>query len=171
MAYITLPSRNAKVAAENALATYWKEWIFPVDPVVIAQKIGISVKQADLPSEISGALIRRKGQDPTIFIDRRDSMSRRRFTCAHEIGHFYDRFGDEEIEHIDLRNQDSGAGTDSREVFANQFAANLLMPESEVQRLQDWPLFMLMEYFGVSDQSLQFRLKNLNIQHRELRDS
>ena len=50
-------------------------------------------------------------------------------------------------------------------MFANSFAANLLMPESVVEELhkQGFPDFRMAQKFGVSREAMQFRLENLNL--------
>lgn len=45
----------------------------------------------------------------------------------------------EQYEYIDLRGDHSSTGQNADEVFANQFAANLLMPADEVRRLKHEP--------------------------------
>ena len=69
-----------------------------------------------------------------------DSTNRKRFTLAHELGHYIYRmerghFDDEEIDHVEHRNQDSRKGKNVEEVSANCFAASLLMPQDQVRLL------------------------------------
>ncbi len=120
-----------------------------------------------MPEEVSGAIIKNKNQDPTIVISNSDSKNRQRFSCAHELGHYVYRMdrGQEEYEYIDLRGETAGMGVKPEEIFANQFAASLLMPEDEVKRLakDQTPPFLMAQYFGVSDDAMNFRLKNLSL--------
>src|ERR1700744_287106 len=62
----------------------------PVDPFSISRRLGIEVWADDeLPSDVSGVL--RKGEDyknPEIFLNDEDPHDRRRFTCAHALGHY-----------------------------------------------------------------------------------
>lgn len=154
-------------AAESILSEVWGERGFPVDPVWIANQLGIDVVEADLPDDVSGALIKESGRDPVILIEREDSRSRRRFSCAHEIGHYISRTRSscETYEYVDLRGKNSGWGTNSEEIYANRFAANLLMPERKVR---DWyseglPSVVMAYRFGVSDEAMQNRLKTLKL--------
>ena len=57
----------------------------------------------------------------------------------------------------------SSAGTNPEEIFANQFAAHLLMPEREVRRLQDkgYTPTQMAFHFAVSQDAMAFHLKNL----------
>jgi hypothetical protein len=163
---VLIGSDRAAREADQLRRTAWGTR-FPVDPVQIAHKLGIDVRQAQLSDNISGALVKEVGKDPTILLNANDYPNRRRFTCAHELGHFVSRSGDASAyEYVDLRDTIwSAAGTEPDEVFANAFAANLLMPENEVRRLEDagaTPSQMAV-YFGVSQDALHFRLKNLKI--------
>lgn len=158
---------NPTTAAQELLEDAWAGRGFPVDPVQIAKELGIDVFEADLPATVSGALIKEKDQDPAIFLNAKDSRNRKRFTCAHEIGHFIWRQGNdgEQYEYLDLRGDHSSTGTNPEEVFANQFAANLLMPAKEVGRLcaEDTHRFRMAYHFGVSDDAMRFRLSNLSL--------
>jgi len=160
-------SQTAIQASDELRNAIWKDRGFPVDPVTIANKLGIKILKTDLPDEVSGALIKEKGKDPIIVGHYDDSDNRKRFTYAHELGHYVYRLqrdGDnDEYEYIDLRDQISATGTKEEEIFANQFAANLLMPGREVKnQYKQKPSIMLMAvYFGVSVEAMKFRLKNL----------
>jgi Zn-dependent peptidase ImmA (M78 family) len=157
-------TRDPVQEAERIRATAWGNR-FPVDPVQIARVLGIDVRQAPLSEDVSGALTKKLGQDPTILLNAHDHPNRQRFTAAHELGHFVSREdAPDEYEYVDLRDTVfASAGTVPEEVFANQFAANLLMPERDVRRLRSdglTPTEMAL-YFGVSQDAMHIRLKNL----------
>lgn len=158
---------NPKEAAQLTLDRIWGNRGVPVDPVWIAKKLGIRVIETKLPDEISGGLIKEKEKDPVIVISKTDSLNRKRFSCAHELGHYVKRVesGEESYEYVDLRNNLSSSGSDVEEIFANQFAACLLMPEDQVKEYYKMklPSIFLAEHFGVSDDAMHFRLKNLNL--------
>ena len=112
----------------------------PVDPVFIAKQLGMEVFAADLGEGTAGMLVKKAGQDPAIYLNSGDSPNRRRFTCAHEVGHYIqrvDRGDDRTWEFVDRRNHLSSRGTHPDEIYANQFAAQLLMPEDEVREVAD----------------------------------
>lgn len=158
--------RDPVIEADRVRLSAWGP-VFPVDPVLIARRLGINVRQAVLSANVSGALVKNLGEDPTILLNASDSPNRQRFTCAHELGHFVGRDNDPDAyEYVDLRDTIwSAAGVEPTEVFANQFAANLLMPEKEVRRLHAegyGPTEMAL-YFDISQDALHFRLKNLKI--------
>ncbi len=152
--------------ADRILASVWGGWI-PVDPVRIARGLGIRVVDAPLDNSVSGALVKEQGQDATILLNAGDSPNRKRFTCAHEIGHFVRRREQpDEYEYVDYRADLASTGSDAEEVYANQFAASLLMPESEVRAahragLDDLDMAIR---FGVSREAMQYRLRNLGLE-------
>ena len=161
---------TAKELAVKARLKYWGDSI-PVDPVSVANKLGISVLQNDLPSEVSGALLKEQGEDPVIMVHFRDSPNRKRFTIAHELGHYFyrhndgDSSNDAEYSYVDLRGSLASAGTDIEEMFANAFAAEFLMPESEVKRLskREKNPAILAGQFGVSGEAMSVRFSTLRI--------
>lgn len=84
-------------AAEEVRRVYWDGNI-PVDPVRIAKSMGIEVLNAALTERVSGAIIKKQGRDAIIFLAEGDSTQRKRFTSAHELGHYYQRSGEEKFE-------------------------------------------------------------------------
>jgi Zn-dependent peptidase ImmA (M78 family) len=163
---VTSVRKQAASDASRLLAQAWRGLI-PIDPVFVARRAGVRVVDAGLDDNTMGALVKEPGQDPTIMINQADSLNRRRFTCAHELGH-YVRRSDQTGEYttVDLRSGLSSEGTDQEEIYANEFAACLLMPESEVRRLHgegmvDWEMAMR---FAVSREAMQFRLRDLKLE-------
>lgn len=155
--------------AERLLARAWQrgsDLPLPVDPVKIARRLGIDVVDARLDPDVSAAIVKERGQDPTILLNMIDSRNRQRFSCAHELGHFIRRSDDpDEYEYVDLRDVLSSKGSDPEEVYANEFAACLLMPEKEVSRLrrdglEDYEMALL---FDVSQEAMHYRLVNLRM--------
>jgi Zn-dependent peptidase ImmA (M78 family) len=160
---------NPETDAEELLRTYWSREgntiVLPVDPVAIAGRLGIRVFTASLDANISGMLIMAGGSDPEIYLSRSDSYNRQRFTCGHELGHWAQNVakGIESAEITDFRGPLSGAGTNSSEIYANQFAAALLMPAEEVHRLkeQGYGTAAVADTLRVSPDAAAFRITNL----------
>jgi Zn-dependent peptidase ImmA (M78 family) len=155
-------------AARDAARIREQTWgdAIPVDPVLIARRLGIHVLDAPLGPDTSGALVKEREQDPRILLNSSDSANRKRFTCAHEIGHFVKRDdAPEEYEYVDLRGPLAATGSDPEERYANAFAACLLMPEDYVRQLHNEgvaDLEMAMR-FDVSREAMQNRLSALNL--------
>jgi len=158
---------NAEKDAAALLEATWSGRGMPVDPVQIADQLGLDVLVTDLPEDVSGALIKERDQDPVILLNQGDSRNRQRFTCAHELGHYIQKSQNdgEDYEYIDLRGQLAKTGQDTDEVYANNFAANLLMPKAAVCALheQKVPSFIMALKFQVSDDAMRYRLKNLGL--------
>lgn len=163
------PSFDAARQAELIRERYWTDGVFPVDPVTISDRMGIDVRETELPDDVSGMLVKRPEEDPVILLASRDSDRRKRFTCAHELGHYvYNvevRSVSDRFEWVDFRNGESSTARLPEEVFANQFAANLLMPEDAVRRRRHKlkALWQLADYFGVSEEAASYRLRRLNL--------
>ena len=164
-------SLEAETAACELLEMLWGDRGFPVDPITIGKKLGLKIVETTLPKEVSGAIIKKANSDPIIIVEQQDSKNRKRFTCAHEIGHFIYRSevpqneSQDEYSYVDLRSETSSGGTNEEEVFANNFAASLLMPREEFKKRHSDkpPNFELAAFFGVSVEAIGFRLKNLGL--------
>ena len=153
----------------------------PVDVDRIADQLDAVIRYQRFEGNVSGALIR-DGKTVAIGVNVEHSLTRRRFTIAHEIGHLRLHVGRplivEPSVRVNLRDDLSSLATDQEEIEANAFAAELLMPkdlvESEVDahaqgRRRDpaaWTdrdVEELAERFLVSPQAMAYRLANLGI--------
>lgn len=124
-----LVKEAAKQAAEEVLAEHWDGSTFPVDPFAIAEELGMKVIVSSLRPELSGAIIATP-DDVTILVEESDNFGRQTFTCAHELGHYFERkqAGDEEYSFVEER---LPGKYDLHEFYADEFAANLLMPAAD----------------------------------------
>jgi len=157
---------KAEKAASELLEECW-DGTLPIDPVRISKSLDVKVLDVYLNRDVSGALVKKKGQDPSILLNAEDSRNRKRFTCAHELGHYIRRAArpEQQYEYVDYRDQRSSTGTDEEERYANSFAASLLMPEVAVKAMHDQEMasFRMAKIFGVSPESMQYRLDNLGL--------
>lgn len=153
----------AQEAAQEIFDLYWKDKEFPVDPIQIARDLGIQIDFISLSANTAGGIWSKKNYPPVMFINSTDHINRQRFTCAHELGHYYLRQGDDQFEYTDYRDNLSSEGTDPIEVFSNNFAASLLMPQSEILRLknENKSEIYMAKHFCVSPEAIHYRLKNL----------
>ncbi|AIT60150.1 ImmA/IrrE family metallo-endopeptidase [Corynebacterium doosanense] len=156
--------RRARDAAGQVLDVYWDLDKFPVDPVRLAQEYGAEVFIGDLKEDLDGFMVPpRDGYGAQIYVDTDSSPARQRFTTAHELGHLVE---DGERLQVDRRRDAlSKEGTDPHELFANEFAASLLMPEFAVRQLvaAGMARARLHGFFGVSQLAMQHRLRNLRL--------
>jgi Zn-dependent peptidase ImmA (M78 family) len=155
--------------AQAVLDVHWAGKPMPVDPVVIARDLGLSVFSAQLGDDVFGMLVGTKaGAD--MFLDKNQAPSRFRFTCAHEIGHYVDktsRLSPEAPESYVDRRSDDDRGKPA-EVYANEFAGSLLMPADEMKACVAAGMsdFEMASYFDVSLQALRYRRELLGL-HRD----
>jgi Predicted Zn peptidase len=165
--------QNPEIAAKELLtavwAPSWEDMPYPIDPSKVAERLGVKVFAADLATNVSGMLLKETAQDPTIYLNGSDTKNRQRFSCAHELGHYVKRTSGgqapEEIDYVDFRNPLSAQGQEPEEIWANQFAAALLMPRELVARIHkelESPAALAGE-FGVSTDAMNFRLQNLDL--------
>lgn len=124
-----------------------------VDPVAIAEAHGIIVRKAPLEGSLSGFLITTGKGVTFIGVNEQDGLQRQRFTIAHELGHHFlhDR-GEPFLDTVTgksrvmARDDVSASGTDVREIEANLFAAELLMPQESIER--DLQAHQFIDLFG-----------------------
>lgn len=111
----------------------------PVDQV--AKALGILVQNIPLDDDLSGMSFIKDGIS-VIVINAGHHPNRQRFTLAHELGHHV-LHGDylQNNVHVDKavlhRNHRSSEGSDQKEVEANAFAAELLMPVSKMKKYRE----------------------------------
>ncbi|TDX80828.1 uncharacterized protein DUF955 [Rathayibacter sp. PhB151] len=155
----------ARDAATSTTQAFWGSGI-PVNPHVIAEKLGIHVFESSLPDGVSGFIRKTADEDPVVFLEASHSPLRKRFTLAHEIGHYIERTQiqerpDEDFGFVEKR----GANQDIHEYFANEFAANLLMPVDAVNRAfgSDADAIRLAAQFRVSVPAMRLRLDKLGL--------
>ena len=160
---------DAERDAGRLLESWWeapeKDEPLPVDPMVLARRLGIRVQVVPLPPDESGNIFMPPDSTPVISLNRGDALSRQRFTCAHEIGHYVRRGGSQLASRsfTDYRATLAGLGVNAEEIYANQFAAALLMPAHLVARWQGEDPSGLARRFGTSPQAMQLRLRNLRL--------
>ncbi|WP_337882604.1 ImmA/IrrE family metallo-endopeptidase [Chromobacterium haemolyticum] len=159
--------------ARGVLSRNWNGFL-PVDPSWLAAAEGADVRGEaylnDIPGgPLSGAFGYENGR-PTIVYNPYEHANRQRFTIAHELGHMmcsHLRGEDGNALFRDPAANFTGDVTDPRETEANQFAAEILMPEEAVRHLvRSWhtpSIRYLATQFQVSTQAMNFRLINLGL--------
>lgn len=127
---------NVKDAANKILSV--NEENPPVKIVNICRNMGFSIFQQKLPEQIcgyiavDGELKDRLSTDRIISVNKDESPKRRRFTIAHELGHFLFGFKPDATEFynaFELNHAEEEQEPDEDETLVNRFAAELLMPE------------------------------------------
>lgn len=146
----------------------------PIDPVLIAEKLGVLVVPQDMPDDVSGMLMRREDEQ-VIGVNQQHHERRQRFTVAHELGHLRLHRGRPLIldtdTRVNFRDTVSSMATDREEMEANRFAAALLAPEAMVRRAAREADFstakqlvsLMARHFDMSEMAMNYRLINLGI--------
>lgn len=112
----------------------------PVKIIELCKNMGFSVFQQDLPKNvcgyiaIDGELKERFGTDRIISVNLNESNKRRRFTVAHELGHFLFDFDPNRIQFYNAFEHDHEDNETPSEDLANRFAAELLMPADKFRK-------------------------------------
>jgi Zn-dependent peptidase ImmA (M78 family) len=125
-----------KEAAEDAARLLKTTYRFraPVDPIAIAQELGIQVLEGELDRDRLGGLVMKPGEEPQIYMNALDLLVRRRLTCAVELGHYIRRSATtNDYGRVDRRSDRSDIETDPYVVYAEEFAACLLLPDRDVR--------------------------------------
>lgn len=152
----------------------------PIDLNKIANHLGIQLVEEILPSEISGVLDARDQNKPIILVNNSHPENRKRFSTAHELGHYVLHHTDGKV-HMDNKvffRQDIPNKEDARkEREANVFASELLMPSDHIlKRFDNRDSKSVLEYwdndelvkelsteFAVSMSALIIRLQELKL--------
>lgn len=138
----------------------------PVDVYACAVSLGIEVKEAWLGADVSG-MLERGGIGYKITINASDAETRKRFTLAHELGHFMlhrhliDQGLDDDRAYRSTsvgRYHNTAIGP-KEETEANRFAADVLMPRDLINRHRSGKTAdQMADLFGVSRMAMEIRL-------------
>lgn len=142
----------------------------PVDVVKIAKANGIIVYEGDLEKNISGAIrYDKETKKFEILVNKNDAKERKRFTIAHEIGHFFlhkELLISDEV-HIDImyRMPNDDEEQKRREKDVDYFAGALLMNKTLLEKMynENSTIAELAELFDVSVSAMTVRLDILGL--------
>lgn len=162
VSHVALPAMSLSAVAEHLLAERYL-----AGPRLVADLL-------DDRQPLAG-LIFRLGDDGLAFVSADDILARRRFTAAHELGHFL-LHRDRMTGFIaDATISETDDVTSDMEREANRFAAELLMPEEVVHTRAEelvrehgaCPRIVLAVRLAsellVSREAVRYRLKNLGV--------
>ena len=146
----------------------------PVNPVRVANRLGISVKGVEFKNGSHSGMIAVKDGNAVIYVaDSEETPYRMRVAIAHSLGHYFlhlmdsGRVKDGQIldRTIDMfleREPAEGPVSEemAREIEANWFAAELLMPTDFVQ--EEWDrnpsIPSIARIFGVTEEAIGRRI-------------
>lgn len=140
----------------------------------VCERLGVEIIGAKFEDDTVSGVIKNEGEKWTIYVNETDSNRRKRFTLAHELGHYISYLADSHSKKIlenDGVHQDFAfqrtVTTESKnpdyEIEANQIAAEILMPEASTKQLhkEGKTVEEMADYFNVSESAMTFRLINL----------
>ena len=140
----------------------------PVPVEAIAEDLlGLKVdEEIELP--VSGMLVPARREVWLNARESRESPGRRRFTLAHELGHWVCQCREGKAAGaapVYCRAEEIGVDPDARalEREANVFAAELLMPEPEVRAAWSGDVAAAARVFGVSAEAMHWRLYSFGL--------
>jgi Zn-dependent peptidase ImmA (M78 family) len=159
---------NAKYSEPRAhelrdryLATFGGNEV-PVPVEAIAEDLlGLHVSEADLDG-VSGLLYPARRR---IVLNASDGADRKRFTLAHELGHWICQCQDGTEQPVYCRAEEVTLDPEARAVEreANVFAAELLMPEPAVREMCSGDPDECADRFGVSGEAMRWRLYSFGL--------
>jgi Zn-dependent peptidase ImmA (M78 family) len=145
----------------------------PIEKIVRKHRIDLKIGNLE---DVSGLLVR-VADGVTIGVNGSHPEVRKRFTIAHEFGHYmlhsgisahYDR-----DYRINFRSRESSEATNIEEIEANFFAASILMPKHFLDRNEavlsldnDEEVARLAKKYNVSRHAMSLRLGNVYRVHR-----
>jgi hypothetical protein len=155
---------------EALLQRYFEHFPSPVLPVpvdsIAVDLLGLTVDEND-ELDVSGMLVPSEHQIWLNGREARQSSGRRRFTLAHELGHWICQYEQGHVEPRYCRADEIGVGAGRKlEREANTFAAQLLMPEPLLRREAvelKLNLHALARRFEVSLPAMKVRLQQLSL--------
>lgn len=136
----------------------------PVDPIKIAKTYDIEVYQGELDNKIAGAIRYYKENNKfEILVNKKDSMVKKRFTIAEELGYYIlyeEKLKKEEI-HVNLI--DKIINKEEKEV--EYFAGALLVNKTLLEKIynSNSTILELAQLFKVSISSMTLRLNILGL--------
>ncbi len=145
----------------------------PINPVHLANVLGVAVNNAKFFDESLTALITKRGRATQIFVEQSAPPYRKRFSIAHELGHYFLHLHedggivDKRADMFREREPADGLISEDqrREIEANWFAAELLMPAQFVR--EEWSKNPSTPYmaraFNVSEEAIGYRVDALDL--------
>ena len=143
---------------------------FPEDNLVdLAKALGVEVYESKFVKHqnIDGFLEypKKLTDKPKIYLNKERPSVRKKFTLAHELGHFVLHRDDKRRYRVDSLDYSLNDDETREETEANYFAASLLVPEEKLRSLlalSNGNIEVAAEYFGVSKPVIENRIKWLN---------
>lgn len=168
-----MASKDTNTGAKRGRETRQEIGLDPEAPLpcvltVIEEDLRLPVVVAALPPGIAGCCWR-DATRTVLWVNGTQAAVRQRFTLAHELGHV--RCGHDHDIPVETFETIGARSTDSREVQANAFAAELLAPAAGVRALVDGEpsledVVQIAARFRISTIAALYRLNTLGLTRR-----
>ncbi len=131
----------------------------PVIVEDVARNYGFRLSEVDFngQGDVAGFI---DPENKIIYVNRCDSDSRKAFTIAHELGHWFlhqEKLHSAPEEYAVLYRKPIGGEADNIEKEANCFAAHLLVPGELLNEYKDESVNTISKIFGVSVELVGYR--------------
>lgn len=163
-----MPSKDTNTGAKRARQLRAELRVGDSEPIqclltLAERRLEFPVAVAALPSSVAGCCWREE-ERVVLWLNGTQPAVRQRFTLAHELGHV--RCAHDGRVPVETFTTLAGTQTDSREVQANAFAAELLAPAAGVQAMVDGEptlddVVLISARFGISTIAALYRLNSL----------
>lgn len=166
---------KAERTAQELLTKHGLENEVPIPVEKLVDAADVELRLEPLDGSLSGLLYRDDDGHAIIGVNSSHPSVRRRFTIAHELGHLQMHPDSLFVDGLIRRDSTSSVGIDLKEIEANAFAAELLMPRASVLSRAEELIPVggatdagkftrsLAKVFEVSEQAMEYRLVNLGI--------
>ena len=146
---------------------------YPIPIIKIMKELNFIVGKQRLEDDLSGYIVindeieRKFGKKKMICVNSEDNWGHQRFTIAHELAHYLFDYDMKEPEFYNTYR--TTEVNSEKEIRANKFAANLLMPEKEFKKQYNkfyndiYIYSKLEEYFQVSRRAIDRRIIELGL--------
>jgi Zn-dependent peptidase ImmA (M78 family) len=168
-----MAGKDTNIGAKRARETRRELGLDPGSPVpclliAVEDQLRIPVVIAPLPDGIAGCCWR-DGERLLLWVNGTEPSFRQRFTLAHEVGHV--RCRHDTAVPVETFETLSGKTTDSREIQANAFSAELLAPADGVRAMVDHEptledVVLIAARYGISTIAALYRLNSLGLTKR-----
>lgn len=154
--------QDARDHARDVLDNYW-DHKFPVGIATISKAMGVMPYQASLSPGISGMIVKKPNEQARAYVERSETETRRRFTLAHELGHYVERVDVSDDNDFSFAERREPGQYDLHEFYADEFAGALLMPEEPFMAMlnEGRSLIDIAARFGVSLDAARKRRERL----------
>lgn len=167
--------RKTQEEINSAVTTLCRQYnvdVSDVDVIALAKNMGLRIEEVEFKEQDISGVLSKVDNTYVISINKQDTYTRKRFTIAHEIGHYVlGHLNDASFNHMEIFRK-SGQ-KDDKEVDANKFAATLLIDKQVlknvcfiVRKLKDRSskISLAADFFDVSKSTLEYRIKNLGLE-------